>query len=77
MQQGASGFAMRKHDHSTHDRSHRIRVHHALSRARHEECSLTALEVVIQVDQESKEGRLAGVWWRGIVGVGVCYGIDS
>jgi hypothetical protein len=77
MQKRPSCFSMRKHDYSAHNWSHRVGIHDSFPCARHEESSFASLEFVIQIDQERKEGGLAGVLWRGVVDVGFCYWVNS
>lgn len=60
MQQRALGLAMWKDCNATHDRFDRVGVHDTLSHARDEESGLSALEFVVEVDQECEERRLAG-----------------
>jgi hypothetical protein len=77
MQQRALRLTMRKHSHATHDGLNWIRIDDAFLDARDKEGRLAAFEIIVQVDEESEEGGLASVWRRGVVLVGVCYGLDA
>jgi hypothetical protein len=77
MQQRTLSLSVREHGDTPHDRLDGVRVDDAFLDAGDEECSLTALEVVVKVDEESEERRLTRIWRRGIVLVGICGGVDS
>lgn len=77
MQQRAARLSMRKHGHRAHDGFHGVRVDDAFLDAGDEEGGFAAGEVVVEVDEEGEEGGLAGSGGRGVVDVGVGYGVDA
>ena len=77
MQQRALRLTMRKHGHTTHDGFNWVSVDNTFLDTRDEEGGLAAFELIIEVDEESEKGRLAGVDWRGIVLIGICRCVDS
>ena len=71
MQESAVGLTMWEDRNSTHDRSHRVSIEGALMSSRHEEGSLSTLELVIEVEEECIHGALLLIFRRRIVHVGV------
>jgi hypothetical protein len=68
---------MREHCDTSHDRLDRIGIDDTLLDARNEECCLAALEIVVEIYQESEKRRLACIGRRGVVLVGVCDRINA
>lgn len=77
MQQRASRLTVREHRHAAHDRLDGIRVDDAVLHTRDEERCLAAAEIVVQVDEEGEQTRLAGIRGRGVVLVRIGDGIDA
>jgi hypothetical protein len=69
MQQTALSLSMREHRHTPLHRLNRVGIHTALLRTRQEESRLARLELIIQVDQESKQRRLLSRWRRRVVDI--------
>lgn len=61
---------------ATHDRLNGVSIDNALFHTRYEERRFAAFELIIEVDEKGEERGLAGIGWRGIVLVFVCYGVD-
>ena len=61
MEQSALRLTVWKNGYTAHDRLDRVRVNDALLHAGDEEGRLATSEVVVEVDEECEEGRLACV----------------
>jgi hypothetical protein len=61
MQQRTLSLSMWEHGDTAHDRLDRIRVDDTFLDAGDEECGLTALEVVVKIDEKGEERRLARI----------------
>lgn len=77
MQQRTLRLPMRKYSNTTHNRLDRVRIDDTLFDARNEEGRFAAHEVVVEVDEERKEGGLAGISRGGIVLISVCSGMNA
>ena len=61
MQQRTLRFTVRKHCNAPHNRLDRVCVDNAFFDARYEEGRFTTTEVVVEIDEESEERRLASI----------------
>jgi hypothetical protein len=77
MKQSALRLAMWEHSYTAHNGLDGVRIDDTLLNTGDEEGCLATSEVVVEVDEEREEGRLACVRGRRVVLIGISRGMDA